>query len=238
MTDLEIPVCWGCVVGLHHECYDPQSVETDGNIVVTGTADDEPFVELFVCCCSLRPAEVEPGESIEKRGVGRPVKELSEITDITSTGRKRAAMLYPIFPGMTCEWAWLKRAGGGIAPIVGCAGNKIHESRTGSDRGDRHHGPSKNVLNNSPGNLHRICTFCHATWHQANDRYYSKPRPPADQEWLPDPQHGISYSHDPQTFAAEDEVRAAYAERGWDYPEDAVHPGADGSGKEAPSPFG
>lgn len=205
MTDLEIPVCWGCVVGLHHECYDPQSVETDGNIVVTGTADDEPFVELFVCCCSLRPAEVEPGESIEKRGVGRPVKELSEITDITSTGRKRAAMLYPIYPGMVCEWAGLKYAGGGVEPIEGCDGNLIVDTRKlseehlalGYERGDRHHGPDKNVLNNARDNVHLICSPCHNRYHAANNRYYAGERPPADQPWLPEGEWRL---HDPVTL--------------------------------------
>ena len=50
---------------------------------------------------------------VESRGVGRPMSEPSEITDIMSTGRKRAAMMYPIFKDMKCEWANLRYAGGG-----------------------------------------------------------------------------------------------------------------------------
>jgi len=43
-------------------------------------------------------------------GRGRPMSEPSEITDIISTGRKRAAMMYPIFKDMVCEWAHLKES--------------------------------------------------------------------------------------------------------------------------------
>lgn len=107
---------------------------------------------------------------------------------------------------MTCEWAGLRYAGGGVEPIVGCAGNTIEEVKTGPTRGDRHHGPDKNVLNNSPDNVHRICTFCHNRWHAANDRYYTEPRPSADQPWLPSSAHGECQPHDRATKATPEEI--------------------------------
>lgn len=142
---------------------------------------------------------------VEKRGVGRPMAEPGEITDIVSTGRKRAAMMYPIFKDMKCEWAGLKFAGGGIEPIIGCAGNIIQPTK-GPDKGDRHHGPDKNVINNSPSNVHRICSTCHNRYHAKNNRYYSQPRPPADQPWLPDEIYGECKPHDPETKATEEEI--------------------------------
>jgi hypothetical protein len=180
MTDLLIPVCWGCVVGLHTECYDPQAQDS---------IDGDP--ELFTCCCSLRPAEVEA--PVEKRLPGRPVLAPGDVTDPTSTGRKRAALMAPIFPGMVCEWAGLKYAGGGVEPIEGCDGNTIADVKKNADlpegidsRGDRHHGPDKNTLNNELRvNLHRICSFCHNRWHARNDPHYAGTRPDAGQPWLP-----------------------------------------------------
>jgi len=123
------------------------------------------------------------------RSVGRPQKDASEMADARSSGRKRAAEIAVINPGDICEWALLKEAGGGIAPIMGCAGYPAQH---------RHHGPDKNTLNNELAiNLHRICTYCHNRWHAANDPYYSGERPKDDTPWLPDPAHGECKSHNP-----------------------------------------
>lgn len=140
---------------------------------------------------------------VEKQGVGRPMAEPSEITDITSTGRKRAAMMYPIFKNMKCEWAGLKYAGGGVEPIIGCAGNIIQPTK-GPDKGDRHHGPDKNVINNSPANVHRICSKCHNRWHAKNNKYYGD-RPAPDEPFLPLPEYTWQ-SHDSDTKATDDEI--------------------------------
>jgi len=150
----------------------------------------------------LPPPEVQLIE-IEKKGVGRPMSDPDQITDVTSTGRKRAAMLYPIFENMKCEWAGLKFAGGGVEPIVGCD-NHIIQPNKGPDKGDRHHGPDKNVINNSPGNVHRICSSCHNRWHARNNKYYGE-RPPADQPYLPK----VDYDwkpHDSETQATSEEI--------------------------------
>lgn len=128
-------------------------------------------------------------------------KSLSEYKDPVSTGRKRAAEMYPITAGMTCEWAGLKFAGGGVKPIVGCIGRPAS---------DRHHGPDKNTMNNAPENLHRICDFCHNTWHAVNDPFYgerpehTKPFIPLGHEWS---------KHDSRTKATMDELLQAEKER-------------------------
>jgi hypothetical protein len=158
-------VCWPCVCGLHQEC----------------------MVPTEECCCGgvdyLDSPEIATAGS--RGAVGPKVLDPSQVTDPTSTGRKRAAQLYPIFTDMLCEWAYLKYAGGGVVPIVGCEGNLIQPKSKAGDGGDVHHGPDKNTLNNAPGNVHRICKSCHHAWHAANDVHYGKKRPPADQQWLP-----------------------------------------------------
>lgn len=132
------------------------------------------------------------------RSVGRPPKEASEMEDALSSGRKRAAEIAVINVGDKCEWALLAKAGGGIAPIVGCTGNPAEH---------RHHGPDKNTLNNELGvNLHRICTYCHNRWHGKNDKYYSGDRPKDDTPWLPD---GDWAPHDPTNKLSRKEVLIA-----------------------------
>jgi hypothetical protein len=124
-------------------------------------------------------------------------------------------MLYPIYDGMTCEWAGLKFAGGGVEPIIGCDNNKLSSKKGGEGelvQGDVHHGPDKNTLENSPGNAHRICAYCHHRWHAANDKYYgkrptredgkidgTKPFLPLEEyEWV---------KHDDETRATEEEIK-------------------------------
>jgi hypothetical protein len=70
----------------------------------------------------------------------------------------------------------LEFAGGGVVPIVGCAGNTA---------ADLHHGPDKSTLNNEVGiNLHRICEYCHNRWHELNDEYYGD-RPADNMNYVP-----------------------------------------------------
>jgi hypothetical protein len=193
---LEVAICTSCYLGYHDECMTPVERE-DG---------------LFDCCCSLAEPEVARASGETLGLVGRPLKPLDEIKDKTSAGRKRAATIAPIFPGMECEWAGLRNAGGGVQPIVGCRGNLIQE-KNGTDpdyfQGDRHHGPNKSTLENTPGiNLHRICAECHHRWHALNDRYYSRERPPADEPWYPE---GDWEKHDGLTEATEEELDASEA---------------------------
>jgi hypothetical protein len=136
--------CLPCSANFHYECNDLK-LEED---------------ELYCCC-----------EGLDKTPVateGRAYKEDEDVTDPKSTGRKRAAQLYPLpkegEDKLECEWRYLKFAGGGVYPIIGCiVGFASH----------RHHGPDKNTLNNSMGNVHRICHHCHNRWHTLNDAIYS-----------------------------------------------------------------
>lgn len=152
--------------------------------------------------------------SIDRGSEGGATKAPDEITDVTSTGRKRAAMLAPILRGMVCEWAGLRNAGGGAVPIVGCAGNRLSDVKGGIPaeelvEGNIHHGPDKNTINNAPGtNLHRICPVCHNRWHAANDEHYHEKRPTAAKPWVPSVPY---FPHDPTTEATLDEMEAAEA---------------------------
>lgn len=110
----------------------------------------------------------EPDEVIRVSG-SRRNKPDSALKDQQSTGRKRAAKLYPLDRSAECEWANKKQAGGGVT-IIGC-GIRLRDNKTvpvGLQQ-SRHHGPDYNTLNNDPGNVHRICHSCHNAWHAVND---------------------------------------------------------------------
>jgi hypothetical protein len=87
------------------------------------------------------------------------------LKDPLSTGRKRAAELYPLDKEAPCEWRNRKGCGGGKRPIVGCVDGK---------QVARHHGPVKDTTRNHEGNVHRICTRCHNHWHELNDLVYDE----------------------------------------------------------------
>jgi hypothetical protein len=112
------------------------------------------------------------------------------LRDQQSTGRKRAAIKFPLDRNASCEWRGLRFAGGGKYPIVGCLDGKQQA---------RHHGPDKNTLNNDEGNVHRICHTCHNRWHSRNDSGY---------EW-----GAIYRPHNPNTEATSEEIWEA--EREW-----------------------
>ena len=148
-----------------------------------------PNLDNMTCCCSNlideQPQLVSPGGN----------KAAIDITDVQSTGRKRAALLFPIEEGMICEWSYLKFAGGGVVPIIGCMDNPAT---------DRHHGPDKNTLNNKPENVHRICATDHNRWHQLNDQFYGQ-RPSGTEPFIP--LDGYQWTiHDPNTKAGAEEV--------------------------------
>lgn len=117
-------------------------------------------------CHPENEAEESLARTIRHAGVGKgaPIKDPEDVKDPLSTGRKRAAQLYPIFPDQPCEWRGKKNCGGG-QPIVGCIdGFQRH----------CHHGPVKNTLRNEPGNVHRICHKCHNRWHAVNNPIYDE----------------------------------------------------------------
>jgi hypothetical protein len=131
--------CSGCGRGFHEEC-ESDCKECHGEV--------DSLVKSF--------------NPFKTKGVAQ--KDPSKIGDPYSTGRKRAAVMYPIFKTNPCEWRGKKNCGGGT-PIVGCIeGLQV----------DRHHGPVKNPLRNEPGNVHRICKDCHNRWHVINDPLYDE----------------------------------------------------------------
>ena len=164
--------CIACAADFHWECYQP-----DGDS----------------CCCPV-------GVVFEGNKRGGPVKENDQVTDVLSTGRKRAAVAFPLDPHADCEWRGLKFAGGGFSPIVGCVEGK---------QVNRHHGPDKSVLNNEIGNVHRICATCHNRWHARNDEAYGE-RPPNGLPFLP--RMGDCLSHDGETKATDEDIVKAELE--------------------------
>lgn len=163
MSDEDGP-CLGCSVGFHQECLEPTPHAEAG---------------FFICCCFDEDGNQKKSKPTIFLGGYKPNE---EIKDQTSTGRKRAAALYPITDGMQCEWAGLKSAGGGVRPIVGCNGTKIYAQK---GKGAIHHGPDKSTLNNEPDNVHRICNHCHNRWHTLNDPEYPQFRPPHGAPFIP-----------------------------------------------------
>jgi hypothetical protein len=159
--------------------------------------------------------------------------DIGTLKDPQSTGRKRVAKLYPIPVGKMCEWAMLAAAGGGIEPIVGCAGYPAT---------DLHHGPDKNTLNNAKAslgigtteNVHLICSMCHNTWHAANDPYYPKTGRGGTRDYVADqatpfvpleqymmsyvPHDGETKTDSPRTYTAEEFTRGR--ERGHQHTDD------------------
>lgn len=195
--------CLACRASFHNECW--QTFDPD-------------YTE--VCCCG---GEVKFTPNGDVKASGAPEssdnatldsgyiddgyqasKDLADYKDPISTGRKRAAEMYPISAGMVCEWAGLAKAGGGVVPIVGCVGRPAS---------DRHHGPDKNTMNNAPSNLHRICDYCHNTWHALNDLHYGE-RPVHTQPFIPEGVVGIDwFLHDTETRATTAQILEAENKR-------------------------
>lgn len=122
----------------------------------------------FCACTHAVTTGPEIIESEESNGDKRERRNKPDaaLKDQQSTGRKRAANLYPLDRERACEWqdAFPENLkGGGTRPIdFGC--DNYQEAR--------HHGPDKNTLNNEPGNVHRICHWHHNNWHARNDPDY------------------------------------------------------------------
>jgi len=199
MTNTGSDPCLACRASFHNEC------------------DTFWEADSLDCCCggevkfgadgSVKAQEadiISDGDSADTGYISdgyAAQKDISEYKDPVSTGRKRAKEMYPITAGMTCEWAGLKFAGGGVQPIIGCIGRPAS---------DRHHGPDKNTMNNAPENLHRICDFCHNTWHAVNDPFYGE-RPEHTKPFLP---AGFDWKkHDGTTKATQEELLKSEAER-------------------------
>jgi len=147
--------CISCIRGFHWEC------------LVNESTDEE-------CCCGGKSDQIifeEEGSEVQQRT--RRNKQDEEVRDPHSTGRKRAAKLYPLDSSASCEWQGKSNKGGGKFPIQGCI-DGLQQAR--------HHGPDKNTLNNLEGNVHRICHGCHNRWHALNDPGYMMPAEPVEED--------------------------------------------------------
>lgn len=148
--------CVACRQGFEWECLWLGKCDTTANAsaVVAGTINARPIDNLEL---------PEESELDEEQEITLNEQDDSKLKDQQSTGRKRAAKLYPLDKDKNCEWSQSKSCGGGDHPIVGCIAGKQQA---------RHHGPDKNTLNNGTGNVHRICHNCHNRWHAQNDPGY------------------------------------------------------------------
>lgn len=189
--------CPACTLGLPSECF----------------ASPDQLGGFLSCLDVLSSDSAEPdaptGASMRDRLLQnvRAPKDDDSVRDQTSTGRKRAAQMYPVSDGMLCEWANLKFAGGGSIPMVGCRGNVLQAVKR---EHAIHHGPDKSTLNNEHGNVHRICIPCHNRWHALNDPFYGE-RPNNGQPFVP--LSGDCLPHDPETLAAEEDFE--FSEMYW-----------------------
>lgn len=84
------------------------------------------------------------------------------LIDPQSTGRKRAARIYPLDKTAPCEWRGINQPGGSLFPLQDCVDGYQQA---------RHHGPDYSTLNNDAGNVHRICHKHHNRFHALNDPF-------------------------------------------------------------------
>jgi hypothetical protein len=195
--------CFSCRVGFHNECTFAWGGDLLGECCCGGEVKFTVTGEVKTSGSDETSNDKDVDNGYIEDGY-EANKSLADYKDPISTGRKRAAEMYPINAGMVCEWAGLKRAGGGVTPITGCVGRPAS---------DRHHGPDKNTMNNMQGNLHRICDFCHNTWHALNDPAYGE-RPEHTKPFIPNGKLGVDwFDHDPETKASMNEILEAEAKR-------------------------
>ena len=152
-------VCLRCARGHHSSCRGICDCSHDLGVVVISSPQGE--------------TDDDRSNDVSDKPRNRRTKPDHALKDQQSTGRKRAARLYPLDREALCEWAFNDAAGGGIT-IKGCG---LRDDASIGLQQSRHHGPDYNTLNNEPGNVHRICHSCHNTWHAAND-------PHKDQRYL------------------------------------------------------
>lgn len=145
--------CPMCISGLPKSCLTGTCKDEDVPINRSSNQDTN-YVDEEV---SSRTSAREPGTRF------RSNKRDASLKDQQSTGRKRAAKLYPLYRESPCEWQGKSNCGGGNFPILGCISG-LQEAR--------HHGPDKSVSNNETGNVHRICHACHNRWHNTNNSHY------------------------------------------------------------------
>lgn len=155
--------CLSCMRGFYNEC---RGGDCSGSEI--SSEPDTSRLHLIDSPRITERDEEKDDEDATKQKRFRRTKPDSALKDQQSTGRKRAARLYPLRREENCEWQGQLRKGGGDNPITGCV-DGLQQAR--------HHGPDKNTLNNDEGNVHRICHACHNRWHAKNDPDYDPNKP-------------------------------------------------------------
>ena len=154
-------ICVNCLVGFHLSCLTKScDCALKAHQLSQQSSPTESYTDEQVSINSGN--DTRESASRSRSGV-RSGKRDAALKDQQSTGRKRAARMYPLDREASCEWKGLSNCGGGLKPILGCFDGKQQA---------RHHGPDKSVSNNEEGNVHRICHCCHYRWHAANNKEY------------------------------------------------------------------
>lgn len=119
------------------------------------------------CGCLETPAQQMEEEEVRSETTqsnNSELKDNSKVIDPKSTGRKRAAKMFPLDRTKACEWQkkkfLLKENGDSF---IGC----VNGLQTAI-----HHGPNKDTLVNEIGNVWRICIICHNRYHTLIDPDY------------------------------------------------------------------
>lgn len=161
-------MCFKCMRGAHTLCENNTCEDCHGSQELNvGIGTD---IDLSMSALSEGEGDTDEDSDreygYEDTGLDNPSYKIdSALIDPQSTGRKRAAKLFPMDPTAPCEWRGMVNPGSSIYPIPDCI-DGLQEAR--------HHGPDYNTLNNSVGNVHRICHFHHNNWHALNDAMKSE----------------------------------------------------------------
>lgn len=157
--------CWPCRRGQHDGCvYILTDVECDCTHIGMSTPVEDPAPGL-----NLEPQEY------TTRTITRERRQKNDdaVTDQQSTGRKRAAKMYPLIDDkgnkLPCDFANKKNALPKFmeVQIDGCG---VREGTMPNPAQARHH-HDYNTLNNERENVGLLCHSCHNLLHSKNDPY-------------------------------------------------------------------
>jgi len=156
-------ICWPCRRGQHNGCAGFVTLHLQCDC----THDTVAPVPNSAIGDSLGLEPTEP----DSRTVTRRYKDDQSVTDPQSTGRKRAASLYPLIDGngnrLPCDLAGKKDALPNFmkVQIDGCG---VRQGTLPGKAQSRHH-HDYNVMNNDRDNIGLLCHSCHNLIHAKND---------------------------------------------------------------------
>src|SRR6266568_5157517 len=109
-----LDICLSCRQDMHNEC-DPGICSCTHRAMVKDRGSERTEMDT-----SLESNRVDGSEQSWRVSVrdSRSKSSNRRLKDQQSTGRKRAAKLYPLRREANCEWQYLRFAGGGAHPII------------------------------------------------------------------------------------------------------------------------